>query len=148
MEYVPWVLQMEKISRVMSQKEKLIEDEIERQKAHKKQARELDWQEELRDAERQMWQEKKAELKMTEKKTDIEKTAKASLAKLSQLKVTPLQRNGRRLGKIWKHIPYENWLHQFLMKKNSRRRNTGKTRKWMKNGWNHQLNSVTGSNYG
>ena len=40
----------------------------------------------LRDAERQMWQEKlDAEVWVTEKKTEIERTTKASLAKLPQL---------------------------------------------------------------
>ena len=39
-----------------------------------------------------MWEEKfKAELKMTEKKIELERTAKASLPKLPQLKITPLK---------------------------------------------------------
>ena len=55
-------------------------------------ARDLRRQEELRDKEREMWEEKfKAELKMTEKKIELERTAKASLAKLPQLKITPFK---------------------------------------------------------
>lgn len=79
---------MGKISRVISQKEKEIKDEIKRKRANKPQARELVGQEELHDAERQMWQESfDAELRTTEKKIEIETASKASLAKPPQMKV-------------------------------------------------------------
>ena len=52
--YIRWVLHMGKISRVISQKEKEIKDEIKRKRANKPQPRELVGQEELHDAERQM----------------------------------------------------------------------------------------------
>ena len=122
--YIRWVLHMGKISRVISQKEKEIKDEIKRKRANKPQARELVGQEELHDAERQMWQESfDAELRTTEKKIEIETASKASLAKPPQMKVITIQRNSRGLGNIWKLVPYENSLHQFLMKKNQSRRN-------------------------
>ncbi|KAJ7336045.1 hypothetical protein OS493_013420 [Desmophyllum pertusum] len=43
---------------VMSQRQKEIEDESERKKADEQRVRELERQEEFRDQERQMWQEK------------------------------------------------------------------------------------------
>ena len=54
--------------------------------------RDLRHQEELPDKEHEMWEEKfNAELKMTEKKIELERTAIASLAKLPQLKITPFK---------------------------------------------------------
>lgn len=103
---------MEKISEVMSQRQKEIEDESERKKADEQRVRELERQEELRDQERKMWQEKfNAELQMTEKKMEMEKTAKASLAKLPQLKITPFK------GTAADWVRFEN---MFLMQINSR----------------------------
>ena len=47
--------------------------------------RDLCRQEELRDKEREMWEEKfKAELKMTKKEIELDRTAKAGLAELPQ----------------------------------------------------------------
>ena len=90
--FAPWILQMGKIENAISQRRKEIQDEIDRKKAHEEMARDLRGQEELRDKEREMWEEKfKAELKMTEKKIELERTAKASLAKLPQLKITPFK---------------------------------------------------------
>ena len=90
--FAPWILQMGKIENAISQRRKEIQDEIDRKKAHEEMARDLRRQEELRDKEREMWEEKfKAELKMTEKKIELERTAKASLPKLPQLKITPLK---------------------------------------------------------
>jgi len=90
--FAPWILQMGKIENAISQRRKEIQDEIDRKKAHEEMARDLRRQEELRDKEREMWEEKfKAELKMTEKKIELERTAKASLAKLPQLKITPFK---------------------------------------------------------
>lgn len=103
---------MEKISEVMSQRQKEIEDESERKKADEQRVRELERQEELRDQERKMWQEKfNAELQMTEKKMEMEKTAKASLAKLPQLKITPFK------GTAADWVRFEN---MFLAQINSR----------------------------
>lgn len=52
--YIAWVLHTGKISRVVSQKEKEIINEIKRKRANKPRARELGGQEEVHDAERQM----------------------------------------------------------------------------------------------
>ena len=79
---MPWVhvLQMGKTSGVVSQKEKEVEHEIKRQKANKLRARELERQGDC--VKRNI---KCGRKNLTEKKIDIEKTTKASLAKLSQL---------------------------------------------------------------
>ena len=79
--FAPWTLQMGKIENTISQRRKEIQDEIDRKKAHEQSVRDLRRQEELRDKERDMWEEKfNAELKMTEKKIELERTAKARLA--------------------------------------------------------------------
>ena len=90
--FAPWILQMGKIKN-----EKEIQDEINWKKPHEM-ARDLRRQEELRDKEREMWEEKfKAELKMTKKKIKLERTAKAGLAELPQFpfKGTAAIRHGR-----------------------------------------------------
>ena len=90
--FAPWTLQMGKIENAIGQRRKEIQEEIDRKKAHEQSVRDLRRQEELRDKEREMWEEKfKAELKMTEKKIELERTTQASLAKLPQLKITPFK---------------------------------------------------------
>ena len=80
---------MGKIENAISQRRKEIQDEIDQKKAHEQMVRDLHFQEELRDKEQEMWEEKfNAELKMTKKKIELERTAKASLAKLPELKMT------------------------------------------------------------
>ena len=89
--YAPWTLQMGKIENAMSQRREEIQDEIDRKKAHEQRARDLSCQEELRDKEREMWEEKfHAELKMTEKKIED----------------NSVQRHRRGLVKVRKHVPY------------------------------------------
>ena len=97
----------------ISQRRKEIQDEIDRKKAQEQSVRDLRRQEELRDKEREMWEEKfHAELKMTEKKIESERTAKASLAnKLPQLKITPFK------GTAADWVRFEN---MFLTQINSR----------------------------
>ena len=91
----------------ISQRRKEIQDEIDRKKAQEQMVRDLRRQEELRDKE-QMWDEKfNAELKMTEKKIELER----SLAKLPQLKITPFK------GTAADWVRFEN---MFLMQINSR----------------------------
>ena len=109
----PWTLQMGKIENAISQRRKEIQDEIDRKKAQEQSVRDLRRQEELRDKEREMWWEEKfhAELKMTEKKIELERTAKASLAKLPQLKITPFK------GTAADWVRFEN---MFLTQINSR----------------------------
>ena len=103
---------MGKIENAMSQRREEIQDEIDRKKAHEQRARDLSRQEELRDKEQEMWEEKfHAELKMTEKKIELERTAKASLAKLPQLKTTPFK------GTAADWVRFEN---MFLTQVNSR----------------------------
>ena len=103
---------MGKIENAMSQRREEIQDEIDRKKAHKQRAGDLSRQEELRYKEREMWEEKfHAELKMTEKKIELERTAKASLAKLPQLKITPFK------GTAADWVRFEN---MFLTQVNSR----------------------------
>ena len=55
---------MGKIEKAISQRQKEIQDKIDQKKAHEEMARDLCRQEELRDKEWEMWEEKfKAELK-------------------------------------------------------------------------------------
>ena len=83
---------MGKIENTISHRRKEIQDEIDRRKAHEQSVRDLGRQEALRDKEREMWEEKfHTELKMTEKKIELERTAKANRAKLPQLKITPFK---------------------------------------------------------
>ena len=110
--YAPWTLQMGKIDNAISQRRKEILNEIDPKKAHEQSVRDLDRQKELRDKEREMWEEKfHAELKMTEKKIELERTAKASSAKLPQLKITPFK------GTAADWVRFEN---MFLKQINSR----------------------------
>ena len=103
---------MGKIENAISQRQKEIRDEIDRKKAHERMVRDLCHQEELRDKDWEMWEEKfNAELKMTEKKLELQRTTKASLAKLPQLKITPFK------GTAMDWVRFEN---MFLMQINSR----------------------------
>ena len=110
--FAPWTIQMGKIENTISQRRKEIQDQIDQKKAHEQMVRDLRRQEELRDKEREMWEEKfNAELKMTKKKIELERTAKASLAKLPQLKITPFK------GTAADWVRFEN---MFLTQINSR----------------------------
>lgn len=69
-----------------------IDDEIERKRQNIQREKEERHQQELRDRERQMWEEKfNAGLQMRAKKIEMEKSAKASLAKFPQLKLHHLK---------------------------------------------------------
>ena len=107
-----WIQQIGKIENAISQRQKEIRDEIDRKKAHEQMVRDLRHQEELRDKEWEMWEEKfNTELKMTEKKLELQRTTKASLAKLPQLKITPFK------GTAMDWVRFEN---MFLTQINSR----------------------------
>ena len=92
---------MGKIENTISERQKEIQDKIDCKKAQEQMARDLCRQEELRDKEWEMWEEKfKAELKMTEKKIKLERSAKARLAKLPQLKITPFKGTAADWGRF------------------------------------------------
>ena len=111
--YAPWTLQMGKIENAINQRRKEIQYEIDQKKAHEPTSvRDLDRQKELRDKAREMWEERfHTKLKMTEKKIELERTAKTSLAKLPQLKITLLK------GTAADWVRFEN---MFLTQINSR----------------------------
>lgn len=90
--YSPWVEQISKLTEVYNGKQKEITDQKEQAKREAERELEERRQHELQQREREMWEEKfNAELRMTEKKMEIESKAKASLAKLPRLKITPFK---------------------------------------------------------
>ena len=83
---------MGKLSEAYNEKQRQTNEEIERKK------QQLEWEKderrrrEIREREREMWEEKfNAELRMTERRIEMETQAKASLAKLPRLKITPFK---------------------------------------------------------
>ncbi len=88
----PLVENMGKLSEAYNEKERQINYEIERKKQQVKREKDERRQREMREHEREMWEEKfNAELRMTEKRIEMETQAKASLAKLPRLKITPFK---------------------------------------------------------
>jgi hypothetical protein len=86
--YAPWFEQKNKLTNALTNKQ----NETERQQQELQRENEERRLHELRQREREMWEEKfAAKLKMTEKKIAMEKAAKYSLAKLPQLKITPFK---------------------------------------------------------
>jgi hypothetical protein len=84
---------MRKLSDAYNQKQRKSNDEIERKKQEAERENEERRRREIREREREMqWEEKfNAELRMTEKKIEMETQAKASLAKFPRLKITPFK---------------------------------------------------------
>ena len=87
--YAQWVLAMNKLSLVLEKRRTKIDDEAERRKQNMQREKDEERLDELRQRERSMWEEKfAAELQMMERKIKMEKSAKSSLAKPPQLKIT------------------------------------------------------------
>ena len=87
--YAQWADSMNKLSNVLACGQKQSDNETEQQQQDTQREKEERWQYELRQREKQMWEENfAAELRMTERKIEMEKAAKCSLAKLPQLKIT------------------------------------------------------------
>ena len=87
--YTQWDSEKKKLSDAISRRQTEIDDEIERKKQEIQREKDERRQREVREREKQMWEEKfEAELRMTEMKMEMEKTAKTSLAKLPQPKIT------------------------------------------------------------
>ena len=90
--YMPLVEGLRKFSEAYDEKQRQINDEIERKKQEAEREKEERRQQQIRDRERETWEEKfNAELRMTERKIEMETQAKASLAKLPRLKITPFK---------------------------------------------------------
>ncbi len=86
----PLMENMGKLSEAYNEKQRQINDEIERKKQQVEREKDERRRREIREREREMWQEKfNAELRMTEKRIEIETQAKASL--LPRLKITPFK---------------------------------------------------------
>ena len=90
--YFPFVDKRESLLKILKtekQKAQQTESEILQLKYEK----EKQHQEEIRERQRQMWQEKlHAELELTQKKLDMENNARATIAKLPKLRITPFRR--------------------------------------------------------
>ena len=89
---MPLVEGLRKFSEAYDEKQRQINDEIERKKQEAEREKEERRQRQIRDREREAWEEKfNAELRMTERKIEMGTQAKASLAKLPRLKITPFK---------------------------------------------------------
>ena len=95
--YSPLIAEKEKIAQQLKKKQQEIDHEMELQRLELKD-KQLQQEEHRRarireaqeERERQLWQEKhEAELRMTQRKIEMEKTARSSTAKLPKLKITP-----------------------------------------------------------
>ena len=83
---------MEKLTEAYNGKQQQINEELERKKAEAEREKRERLDHEIREREREMWREKfNAELKMTEKRIEMENKAKASSAKLPKLKIIPFK---------------------------------------------------------
>ena len=81
--YAQWV------PKILEKRQREIDDEAERRKQNVQREKDEQHLIELREREKLMWEEKfAAELQMMERKIEMEKSAKSSLAKLPQLKIT------------------------------------------------------------
>jgi hypothetical protein len=80
------VEKMGKLSDAYNQKQRKTNDEIERERQEAERENEERRRREIREREREMWEEK-----VTEKKIEMETQAKASLAKLLRLKISPFK---------------------------------------------------------
>ena len=83
---------MGKLTEAYNGKQQQINEELQRQKAEVEREKQERLHHEIRERERVMWEEKfNAELKMAEKRIEIEKKAKASSGKLPKLKIIPFK---------------------------------------------------------
>ncbi|XP_028410907.1 uncharacterized protein LOC114533565 [Dendronephthya gigantea] len=95
--YSELIVDNEKIAQQLKEKQEKAQDEAELRRLELKDKQfqqEERWRAEIREAqedrERHLWQEKhEAELRMTQRKIEMEQTARSSTAKLPKLKITP-----------------------------------------------------------
>ena len=90
--YTKLAEQMGKLTETYNGKQQQINEELERQKAEAEREKQERLHYEIREREREMWEEKfEAELKMAEKRIEMENKAKAISAKLPKLKIIPFK---------------------------------------------------------
>ena len=100
------VEKMGELSAAYDEKQRQINDEIEREKQETERKREERRQREIHEREKEFWEEKfNAELRMTEKKIEME--VKASLAKLPRLKITPFKVSNLKSGSVGYKMAWE-----------------------------------------
>ena len=88
--YAPLLGMKTRLSKVSEERERSKSQKAEEEKLRAKFEQEEQFRCEIQQQEKELWEEKmKAELKMAEKKIEMEKAAKAARAKLPELKITP-----------------------------------------------------------
>ena len=88
--YAPLLGMKTRLSKVLEERERSKSRKAEEEKLRAKFEQEEQFRREIQQQEKELWEEKmKAELKMAEKKIEMEKAAKAARAKLPELKITP-----------------------------------------------------------
>ena len=88
--YAPLLGMKTRLSKVLEERERSKSQKAEEEKLRAKFEQEEQFRREIQQQEKELWEEKmKAELKMAEKKIEMEKAAKAARAKLPELKITP-----------------------------------------------------------
>ena len=91
-EFAPFVQERDKISELLSTKQRQREEEIEKQNWEAKREREERVTRERQQQEKEFWEEKfRAELRVAEQKLEMETAAKATHAKLPKLRITPFK---------------------------------------------------------
>ena len=90
--FSPFIQEKDKLSEILSTRQRERNDEIERKNWEAKQEREEHATRERQQQEKKFWEEKfEAELRMAEKKLEMETAAKATHAKLPKLRITPFK---------------------------------------------------------
>ena len=90
--FSPFIQEKDKLSEILSTRQRERNDEIERKNCEAKQEREEHATRERQQQEKKFWEEKfEAELRMAEKKPEMETAAKATHAKPPKLRITPFK---------------------------------------------------------
>ena len=87
--YAPLLDKRTKLCKAIEDRERKVRQEAEEERLMMKFVKEEQFRREIQQREKELWKEKmKAELKLAEKKIEMEKTAKATRSKLPELKIT------------------------------------------------------------
>ncbi|XP_068758105.1 putative uncharacterized protein DDB_G0271982 [Montipora capricornis] len=90
--FSPFIQEKDKISEILSTKQRERDNEIERQNWEAKRERKEHMTRERQQQEKEFWEEKfEAESRMAEKRLEMETATRATRAKLSKLRITPFK---------------------------------------------------------
>ena len=118
--FSPFVQERDKISELLSTKQRQRDEEIKKQNWEAKREREEHVTRERQQQEKEFWEEKfRAELRVAEQKLEMETAAKATHAKLPKLRILHLSRAHHRIGSDLKIcLSSKSTVDQFQMKRN------------------------------